>query len=118
MTRTTGVIGYAESRLVRPGVSEDVIVEYKYRGDVLRNSAGPQEGDKILDDLKVGNSISIVASPFHRKNFTRLKYISWLGELWKVSNVDVALPRLILRLGGLYNGPTAEAPVDSGGDTG
>lgn len=107
MARTSGVIGYGEQQNTAPGVWEDVIVERKYRGDVLRNSAGPQEGQKVNDDLTVGNSISVVASAYHREHFFNIRYISWQGALWKVSNVDVQMPRLIMRLGGLYHGPTA-----------
>jgi hypothetical protein len=108
--RVSGVIGYGEQTKIRPGVWEDVIVEKKFRGDVLRPSSGPDEGGKVNDDLKVGLSISVVAGAYHAQHVHELRYISWQGQLWKVANVDVAHPRLIMRLGGLYNGPTPQAP--------
>lgn len=109
--RVSGVIGYGIQTKIRPGVVEDVITEVKFRGDVLRPSSGPDEVGKVNDDLKVGLSISVVAGAYHSKHVHQIRYISWQGQLWKVANVDVAHPRLILRLGGLYNGPKAE-PAD------
>lgn len=106
MARTSGVIGYGVQQKTAPGVWEDVIVERKFRGDVLRNSVGFEDAQKVNDNLTVGNTISVVASAYHRDHITDIRYITWLGKRWTVSNVDVQLPRLNMRLGGLYNGPT------------
>jgi len=40
-------------------------------------------------------------------HFFAIRYIEWAGALWTVSDVQVESPRLLLRLGGVYNGPTA-----------
>lgn len=106
--RVSGVIGYGEQTKIRPGVVEDVIVEKKFRGDVLRPSSGPEESGKVNDDLRVNLSISVVAGAYHTAHVHDIRYITWQGKRWKVANVDVAHPRLIMRLGGLYNGPTPE----------
>lgn len=99
-------VGYGTSVEVAPGVWEDVISELNYRGDVLRNSRKYSEGDKVNDDLSVGNHISIVADDYALLHFIEIRYVKWSGTLWKVSSVEVESPRLILRLGGVYNGPT------------
>ena len=106
--RVSGVIGYAIPTKIRPGVVEDVIVEKKFRGETVRPpSSGPEESQKVNDDLRVGVTISVVAGAYHSTHVHQLRYISWQGNLWKVSNVDVQHPRLTLRLGGLYNGHKA-----------
>lgn len=106
--RVSGVIGYGEQTKIRPGVTDDVIIEKKFRGDLVRPpSSGPEEGGKVNDDLKVGVTISVVAGAYHSNHVHNMRYISWKGKLWKVANVDVNFPRLIIRLGGLYNGPKA-----------
>jgi hypothetical protein len=64
------------------------------------------EGEKVNDDLSVGNSLSIVADAYANGHFFAIKYIKWAGAHWTVSNVTVERPRLILRIGGIYNGPT------------
>jgi len=117
--RVSGVIGYGEQTKIRPGVVEDVIIEKKFRGETVRPpSSGPDEGQKVNDDLRVGVTLSIVAGAYHSTHVHAIRYISWQGQLWKVSNVDVQHPRLILRLGGLYHGPKAEAAGTPGVDTG
>ncbi len=107
MAKFYGEIGYGESVEKADGVWEDVIVEYKYYGDVVRNTRSIKEGDSVNNDLSVGNSISIVADAYANEHFFAICYIKWAGTLWTVSNVDVQSPRLLLTLGGVYNGPKA-----------
>jgi hypothetical protein len=102
-----GVIGYGESTETSPGVFEDVITEVTYSGDVIRNTRNLQEGDQVNDDISVRNSISIVADAYANEHFFAIRYIVWQGARWKVTEVDVQRPRLILRVGGIYNGNTA-----------
>jgi len=99
------VIGYGGTVETAPGVWDDVITEVKYRGDVVRNSRKYGEGDSVNDDLTVSNSISVVADDYALNNYFAIRYVRWSGNLWKVSDVEVQRPRLILRLGGVYNGP-------------
>jgi hypothetical protein len=109
MARFFGEVGFAGStEEIRPGVWKDVIVERKFYGDVLRNSRQLRENmEKVNFDLSVGNSISIVADAYASEHFFAIRYIRWAGALWVVTDVTVEGPRLILRLGGVYNGPTA-----------
>lgn len=111
MAKFYGEIGYGESAESAPGVWKDVITERNHYGDVLRNSRTLKEGEKINNDLSVGNSISIVADAYANEHFFAMRYIKWAGTLWTISNVDVQSPRLILRLGGVYNGPKAPVTV-------
>ena len=67
-------------------------------------------GESVNNDLSVGNSISIVADAFANEHFFAVRYVEWAGTLWTISEVEVQAPRLLLRLGGVYNGPKPEAP--------
>lgn len=107
MAKFYGEIGYGDSVESKPGVWEDVITEHSYYGDVLRNARGLESGDKVNNDLTVSNSISIIADAYANQHFFAMRYIKWAGAYWTVSDVEVKSPRLILRLGGLYNGQTA-----------
>lgn len=107
MAKFYGEIGYGESVETKPGVWTDVITEHHYYGDVLRNARGLESGDKVNNDLTVSNSISIIADAYANNHFFAMRYIKWAGAYWTVSDVEVKSPRLILRLGGLYNGQTA-----------
>jgi hypothetical protein len=104
-----GVIGYGEAVETAPGVYQDVITEISYYGDVIRNTRKLSEGEHLNNDLSVNNSISIVADAYANEHFFAIRYIAWAGTLWTISEVDVQSPRLVLRLGGVYNGPTGVA---------
>ena len=107
MARYYGEIGYGETVETSPGVWEDTIVERNYYGDVTRTSRKLQDGEYLNADITVGNSISVVADAYAYNHFFAIRYIKWAGTLWTVSDVEVQSPRLLMRLGGVYNGPTA-----------
>lgn len=107
MAKFYGKIGYGESVETAPGVYEDVITELSYYGDVLRNTRQLQTGENLNSDITVNNSISIVADAYANEHFFAIRYIEWMGTLWSVTDVEVKSPRLILRMGGVYNGHTA-----------
>lgn len=106
MAKFYGPIGFAVSKETRPGVWQDEIVERKYRGDVNRISRRLQSTDQVNDDITISNEFSILADPFANGNCHSMRYVQYMGARWKVSNVEVKYPRLILTIGGLYNGPT------------
>ena len=105
MAKFFGEVGYGENVELRSGVWEDVITEYSYFGDVLRNTRKMDDGKYLNNDLSVGNSISIVADAYAFEHFFAIRYVKWAGSLWTVSNIVVERPRLILTLGTIYNGP-------------
>lgn len=103
--RFYGKVGYGATVETAPGVWKDVITEVSYYGDVIRNTRVLNEGDRVNDDLSVGNSISIVADAYANQNIFAMRYVEWMGALWVVKDVQVLSPRLLLTLGGVYNGP-------------
>lgn len=107
MARFHGTVGYGNKVESVPGVWEDVITEAQYTGDVVRNTRALESGESVNDDITVGNSISIVADQYAIDHFMKIKYLVWAGTYWSVTNVEVKSPRLLLRLGGVYNGPKA-----------
>lgn len=104
MAKYYGAIGYAEMVETSPGVSEEIITERSYYGDILRNARNLQSTEHLNDNVNVSNQISIVADPYAIANFHSIRYAVFMGTKWKVPTVDVQPPRLILSLGGLYNG--------------
>lgn len=104
MAKWCGIIGYAEQVETTPGVWSEQVTEHKYYGDVIRNNRRLQSAGKLNDDINVGNEISIIADPFANNNFHSMRYVEFMGTKWKVTTVDVQYPRLILSLGGIYNG--------------
>jgi len=108
MAKFHGEIGFGEQTEISKGAWDDVITERTYFGDVVRNTRQLQEVPKVNDDISVNNSISIVADEYANEHIFAIRYIKWAGSLWKVVDVDASQrPRLLLRLGGVYNGPKA-----------
>lgn len=103
MAKFYGRIGYADTVETRPGSWEEQITERPYFGDLVRNTRRLQGSDKVNDDLNVANEISIVADPYANQNFHAMRYVEFMGAKWKITNVEVQYPRLILTVGGVYN---------------
>lgn len=95
--------------------SQDVwteeIVPRNYRGDILQMTKRWDSSQNVADNLVVSNRISIVADAFAYEHYFAIRYVKWMGAKWKVTSVEVQRPRLILSLGGVYNG--TEGPTGS-----
>lgn len=104
MAKFHGAIGYALDAETKPGVWEQVVTEKVYRGDVVLNQQRWQSTEQVNDTHNIDNSISIVADPFAYANIGHMKYIVWMGEKWKIQSLSVVRPRIVLQIGGVYNG--------------
>lgn len=109
MAKFFGEVGYAQSVEVRPGVWKDVITERKYYGDEVRPTRRLDEVEKVNFDISTNTSLSIMADAYANEHFFAIRYVKWAGVYWTVTSVDPMRPRLLLRLGGVYNGATAVA---------
>ena len=103
MARFYGKIGYAETVETRPGIWDEQFTERSYYGDLVRNTRRLQSTENLNDNINVSNEISIVADPFANQNFHSMRYVEFMGVKWKITNVEVQYPRLILTIGGVYN---------------
>lgn len=105
MAKWYGVVGYEESKQTSPGVWQSDITDRKYSGDIIRNqSRWSTSSESTNDNLNINNQISILADPFAYQNFHSMKYVEFMGAKWKITNVEVQRPRLILTVGGVWNG--------------
>lgn len=103
MAKFYGSVGYIVTSETAPGVWTENVTERKYFGDILKLTRRWQAGENLNDDLTINNLISIIADPFAYQNFHAMRYIEWMGAFWKITNVEVQRPRLILTIGGVYN---------------
>lgn len=106
MAKWYGKVGYILNEETKPGVWQPSPTERQYFGDLLTNMAKWSSSGQVNDNLDVANKISIVADPFAYQNFSKIRYVEFMDALWKVTSVEVQRPRLILTVGGVYNGPT------------
>lgn len=107
MAKWFGKIGYAITGETEPGVWEDALVEREYFGDMTSDRRKRQTSNEVNDNLNLANVISIVADPFAYTNCSNIAYVEIMGARWKVVDIEVQRPRLILTIGGVWNGNTS-----------
>lgn len=105
MSKCSGTIGYLGSEETQPGVWTPVITEKRYTGDLVRNNRRfSRDAENVFDDLTISNNISILSNKFMLDNLSYMTFISFNNSKWKINSVDINYPRIIITLGGLYNG--------------
>lgn len=104
MAKFYGIVGYTEMVEERPGIWSEQIITRSYSGDLLSNSRSLQNSGNVNDNVNINNQISIIADPYATHNYHMMRYVEFMGTKWKVTNVNVQYPRLVLTLGGIYNG--------------
>ena len=111
MAKFYGIIGYEETAETEPGVWEPIITERTYYGDLVRSFGKHESSGGINDGINIANEVSVVADPYATEHFFAIRYVKFLmpnlGGVWKVSNAEVAYPRIKLTIGGVWNGNTA-----------
>lgn len=107
MARYFGKVGFGSQVESSPGVWTEEITELSYYGDVVRDARRLSEAEKVNKDLSTSNSISIISDAHALENYFAIRFVEWGGVTWTVTEVEVQFPRLILRLGEVYNGPRA-----------
>ncbi len=100
-------VGYVDTVETAPSVWEEkVIHKANYYGDILNPSVRFRGADKLNDNIETTDKISILSDAYASENFSLIRFVKYRGSYWKVTEVSVRPPRLILSLGGVYNGPT------------
>lgn len=109
MAKFCGKVGYVNTVEVEPGIWAEEVTEKTYFGDVIRNTRMLQNSTiGTNDNINISNQISIVSDPYANQNFHSIRYVEFMGTNWKVTSVDASqYPRLILSMGGVYNGEQA-----------
>lgn len=103
MAKFYGEIGFAIDKETAPGVHTDMIESRFYYGEVNSRRIRTTNGTSINDNVNVSDEISIVSDPFANEHYFAMKYVTYMGVKWKVENISVQFPRLVLSLGGIYN---------------
>ena len=107
MAKFHGKLGYGITGETKPGVWVDQIIEKDVVGDFIKNTRQLENSGGVNDNININNSISIVADPYVTENCHLIKYVKFMGTAWKVRTAEVQYPRIILTLGGEYNGEQA-----------
>ena len=109
MAKFYGMIGFARTIETSPGVFVETVIERPYRGDIPRNHISTFYSDGINANVNISNEFSIISDSYITQNASRMRYIKYNGEYWRIRDITIQYPRLILNVGGEYNGPTASS---------
>lgn len=109
MAKWYGKVVFSETSKTETGYWKPTIIERQYYGDVISNHWKRQTSDKVNDDINISNQISIVSDPYANQHCSSITCVELNGAYWKVTDVEIQYPRLILSIGGLYNGELATA---------
>lgn len=107
MAKYYGRIGFVKTVETVPGVWEEKTITRSYRGDVIRNVRRLENPGQVNDNVTISNEVSIVCDPYAIQNFHSMRFLTYMGSKWKITSVEVEYPRLILTIGGVYNGEQA-----------
>lgn len=111
MSKWYGKVGFATTVEYEAGCWEEMLTVRPYYGDVLSNKWKKQNSGGVNDDINLSNQISIVADSFAFENCSAMTFIEYSGAFWKITDVEVQFPRLLINVGGVYHGDTTGTSV-------
>ena len=103
MARYCGVIGFAITDETVQDVWTESYITRKYYGDLLAAKKRTANGEGLNDNYSLSNRVSIVADPFAEEHLAEMRYAELHGVKWKITEREIAYPRIILSLGGVFN---------------
>ena len=90
----------------QPGVWANTIEKRKVYGDIIKNTRRYENPGQVNDNINLDMQISIIADSYVMKNLGNIKFVKYMDTYWSVKSVTREYPRLILNIGGVYNGET------------
>lgn len=112
MGKFYGSVGFWDSEeTVRTGVTRPKIVERNYYGDFLHKYNRWQNNERQDEGFTLDSRLSILSDPYAHEHWPAIKYIVYKGTKWSVKSVEESYPRLILEIGGVYNGISGPSEI-------
>ena len=104
MNKWHGKVGYIETVEIELGTWDEQETVHEYYGEWVKKSSKFVVSGDVNDNRDVSAELSIVADSYADLHFYSIRYVEFGGVKWKVNTVEHRRPRLILSLGGVYNG--------------
>lgn len=106
MARFSGIVGFVESVETIPSIFEDKVTEVRCSGNFLDNTQRWEQNEGLNDDIDVTARLSVVVGPDLLDKFYLMRYVHLYGKRWEIKKSIQKRPRVIITVGGIYNGPT------------
>lgn len=104
MAKYAGQVGFASQVETVPGVWVNDIKERFLKGDVIRANANIESGTNINNDVSLNHRVSLIGASISTAEYYNIKYITLDGFKWEAKSIEIQRPRLIVTLGGMWNG--------------
>lgn len=104
MSKFSGLVGYVTQLETSPGVWSSVENSNMMKGDVIRQSSNSQNGDKVNSDVTLSHRVSLLGDAHSFNNYYNIRWVEVDGRKWQVASVEIQRPRIIVTLGGVWNG--------------
>lgn len=104
MAKFAGLVGYVTQEEKVRGVWSPVENSVTMKGDIIRQSSSIQNDNKVNSDISLNHRISLIGDAYAFSNYYSIKWIEVHGVKWEVSSVEIQRPRIIVSLGGVWNG--------------
>ena len=104
MAKFSGLVGYITQGESIPGVWSPIENPVFMKGDMIRQSASYRDSGKVNSDVALNHRVSLLGDAYAFDNYYAIKWIEINGRKWEVTSVEIQRPRLIVTVGGLWNG--------------
>lgn len=104
MSKFSGLVGYVTQSEISPGVWSSVENSKVMKGDIIRQSSSSQNGDKVNNDVSLSHRVSLLGDAYSFGNYYNIRWIDINSQKWQVTSVEIQRPRIIVTLGGIWNG--------------
>ena len=104
MAKYAGLVGYVTQEESVPGVWSPVENPKLMRGDIIRQASSSQNDNKVNSDIALSHRVSLLGDAYAFGNYYNIKWIDIDGRKWEVTSIEIQRPRIIVTLGGLWNG--------------
>ena len=108
MPRALIIVGFAMLEEKALDMWVENITEKPYYCEVIKLYRKPYGNEQVNSDFTLNSTFSIVIDPFINDHFSTIKYVTYMGVRWKVTNLDISRPRVTISIGGVYNGQASE----------
>lgn len=104
MAKFSGLVGYVTQSETSPGVWSSVENPIMMKGDIIRQSSNSQNDDKVNSDISLSHRVSLVGDAYAFGNYYNIRWVEINGLKWEISSIEIQRPRIIVSLGGIWNG--------------
>lgn len=104
MARFAGLVGYVTQEETSPGIWSSVEKSVMMKGELIRQSSNNRDAGKVNSDITLNHRVSLMGDSYSFDNYYNIKWVMVDKVKWEVSSIEIQRPRLILAIGGLWNG--------------